>query len=213
MNINPSAKTILCFGDSNTWGDMPGADGRWPADVRWPGVLQSELGNDYEVISEGLCGRTFGDVDLKKPYRAGISYLRPCLQSHKPLDFVIVMLGTNDIKEEFGLSEDDIAQYLKETLELIREETDARVLVICPPPIRVGGWKSAWLFRQRALEMFKTLPGKFEEVTKKQKCLYLNAGDYITSSAKDGFHLDSEMHKILGEVLAKRTREVLPADA
>lgn len=56
--IKTSAKTILCYGDSNTWGNVPSSFLRYPRDVRWPAVLQNLLGEDYEVISEGLCGRT-----------------------------------------------------------------------------------------------------------------------------------------------------------
>lgn len=51
-------KSILCFGDSNTWGWNPGNASRYSLDQRWPGLLMKELGPDYYVIEEGLSGRT-----------------------------------------------------------------------------------------------------------------------------------------------------------
>jgi lysophospholipase L1-like esterase len=66
MNTNPNAKTIVCYGDSNTWGDNPDFDERYPANVRWPGILQDLLGDEYDVVNEGLRGRTFIAVELEK---------------------------------------------------------------------------------------------------------------------------------------------------
>jgi len=87
-------KTIVCFGDSNTWGFDPASGERFPADVRWPGVLRAQLGGGYQVIEEGLNGRTTTVDDPLQPHRNGLTYLPPCLESHKPLDLVTIMLGT-----------------------------------------------------------------------------------------------------------------------
>lgn len=90
--------TILCYGDSNTYGYNPVNGLRYPKDVRWTGVLQKMLGEEYEVIEEGCNGRTTVFEDAKEPWKAGLGYLRPCLNTHKPIDFVIMMLGSNDLK-------------------------------------------------------------------------------------------------------------------
>ncbi len=96
-------KTILCYGDSNTWGYIPATAGRYPPDVRWPGVMRKLLGEKYNVIEEGLNGRTTVWEDPYKPGRNGLELLIPILDSHNPIDLVVVMLGTNDLKHFYGV--------------------------------------------------------------------------------------------------------------
>ena len=111
MQIGMSGlKEVLCYGDSNTWGYNPITKERYEKDERWTGVLQNALGNDYHVIEEGLNGRTTVWDDPIEGFKNGKTYLIPCLETHKPLDLVIIMLGTNDLKKRFSLSAYDIAQ-------------------------------------------------------------------------------------------------------
>ena len=106
-------KRIMCFGDSLTWGWIPVAEGvpttRYPADVRWTGVLQSELGSGFLVIEEGLSARTTMLSDPTDPRLDGSAYLPSALASHLPLDLVILMLGTNDTKAYFHRTPFEIA--------------------------------------------------------------------------------------------------------
>jgi lysophospholipase L1-like esterase len=106
-------KTVLCFGDSNTWGCMPltGPEPprRYGPSRRWPGVLRRELGDGHWVVEEGLNGRTTVWDDALEPHRNGRDLLLPSLLTHQPVDLVIVMLGTNDLKRRFGLGARDIA--------------------------------------------------------------------------------------------------------
>ena len=99
----------MCFGDSNTWGYSPTTGQRYPANVRWTGVLQAELGSDYHVIEEGLNGRTTVWEDPIEGDKVGKRHLPVLLQSHAPLDLVVVMLGTNDLKMRFSAHASDIA--------------------------------------------------------------------------------------------------------
>ena len=103
-------RTVLCYGDSNTWGYDPATRTRYPPHVRWTGVLATRLGAEYRVVEEGLNGRTTRWDDPIEPGRNGLTYLRPCIESHQPLDVIIIMLGTNDLKRRFDLSASDIAQ-------------------------------------------------------------------------------------------------------
>ncbi|MEK4239293.1 GDSL-type esterase/lipase family protein [Paenibacillus sp. FSL H7-0714] len=103
-------RTIVCFGDSNTWGYDAETDQRFNDEIRWTGLLHAELGDAYRVIEEGLPGRTSVSDDPLFEGLAGISYLYPCLMSHAPLDLVVIMLGTNDTKEIFALTSYNIAQ-------------------------------------------------------------------------------------------------------
>src|SRR6266542_4369683 len=113
-------RTILCFGDSNTWGYPPGGGERLPRDIRWPGALQRLLGKGYHVIEEGLNGRT---ATVEHPWVEGRSsrpYLLPCCRSHAPLDLVIIYLGTNDLADRYQLSAADIAQACASLVRVVR---------------------------------------------------------------------------------------------
>ena len=133
-------KTILCYGDSNTWGYNPSTGGRYPRDVRWPGVLRRELGDDYLVIEEGLNGRTTVWDDPIEGYKNGKEYLVPCLETHKPLDLVIILLGTNDLKVRFSVSAYDIANGAGALVQIVQKSEIGpggrapQVLLLAPPP-------------------------------------------------------------------------------
>src|SRR5260221_1661566 len=140
MNLNPKAIRILCYGDSNTWGRDPHGKGiRYPVNVRWTGLLQDALGNNYWIIEEGLGGRTTAlDQDNKEDMN-GLRYLKPCLETHNPVDFVILMLGTNDFKEQLHQSSQDIANNISKLLDLIKkygwnnEKKSPEIILLSPP--------------------------------------------------------------------------------
>ena len=120
MIIKDEAKTILCYGDSNTWGAIPSSDERYQRSIRWPSALQNLLGSEFEIISEGLPGRTLVAHDPNKPHRTGITHLQTFLESSEPLSLVIIMLGTNDVKGIYNLSAADIAEHLNQTIKFIK---------------------------------------------------------------------------------------------
>lgn len=97
-------KTIVCYGDSNTWGYDPVTMDRLPITQRWTGVLAQELGAGYRVIEEGLNGRTTVWDDPIEGYKNGKEYLIPCLETHRPIDLITILLGTNDLKMRFSVS-------------------------------------------------------------------------------------------------------------
>ena len=114
-------KRILCIGDSNTWGYIPGSGERYEKNVRWTGKLAQTLGENYEVIEEGMNGRTTAFTDKIEPGTAALDYLYPCLISQFPLDYIIVMLGTNDTKTRYGVNTVEIGYGLDEVLLKIEE--------------------------------------------------------------------------------------------
>lgn len=103
-------KRVLCYGDSNTWAPDMDSGGRLNDSDRWTGRLAQHLGKDWTIIEEGLSGRTTVLDDPYEPFRNGRQYLTPCLLSHQPLDLVIVMLGTNDLKSRFNVTAEDIGR-------------------------------------------------------------------------------------------------------
>jgi lysophospholipase L1-like esterase len=133
----PERRTVVCFGDSNTWGYVPGSNAsRFPREVRWPVRLADALGDGWEVIAEGLNGRTATVESPLAEGRNALPYLLPCLQSHAPVDVLVIYLGTNDVNPRYGFSEQDVARCVGRLVGVARaaEAGDPHVIVICPPP-------------------------------------------------------------------------------
>jgi lysophospholipase L1-like esterase len=205
-------KTILCYGDSNTWGYQPGTGQRYTRDIRWTGVLQKQLGADYYIIEEGLNGRTTVHDDPLEPGRNGLTYLMPCLLSHRPIDLVVLMLGTNDLKTRFSLPAMDIAKGIETIVTTILqsqaglEERSPELLLLTPPPIgKLTEFKDRFLQGKDKSLLFSTL---FKEVSKQFKCSFLDTGKIIASSDIDGIHLDRDSHLKLGLEIAKAVRAI-----
>ena len=124
-------KTILCYGDSNTWGYDPQKGGRYPKPIRWTSVLQETLGKNFDIIAEGLNGRTtVWDDPVEGEHRNGKKYLLPCLHTHKPIDLVILFLGSNDLKYRFSVTSEDIAKSVLSLVNIIKKAKQDR---ICSP--------------------------------------------------------------------------------
>jgi lysophospholipase L1-like esterase len=206
-------KTILCYGDSNTWGYRPVTKDRYSLEERWPGVLQRELGAGYYVVAEGLNGRTTVWDDPIEGYKNGKEQLIPILTSHKPLDLVIIMLGTNDLKRRFGLGAYDIAEGAGTLVEIVQksdcgpQNRPPQALLMAPPPIAK---------LTEYTEMFEGAEAKshqfaahYRRVAQEYGCAFLDAGQVITSSDLDGIHFDVGEHKKLGLAVAARVREIL----
>ncbi|MEW5976999.1 MAG: SGNH/GDSL hydrolase family protein [Acidobacteriota bacterium] len=206
-------KTILCYGDSNTWGYAPVSKERYAPEVRWPGVLKRSLGADFHVIEEGLNGRTTVLDDAIEPYRNGKEYLIPCLISHKPLDLVIILLGTNDLKRRFSLPPSDIARGAGQLVELVLKSDTGpngkapRVLLISPAPL-AKLTELAEMFEGAEEKSFK-LGRHYREIATQLGCPFLDAGEIVKSSDRDGIHLEAEAHEKLGKAIASRVTEIL----
>ena len=214
-------KTILCYGDSNTWGYIPGSAVRYALHQRWTGVLQHVLGAGFVVIEEGLNSRTTVLDDPTKPFKNGKDYLIPCLDSHAPLDVVILMLGTNDLKHRFGLSAFDIGANVATLLGLVKQSTSSsaggspQVLLMAPPPVgrltTVGPTNFPEIFRG-AEEKSKMLGEVYQKFAQEAGVAFLDTSEVIISSDVDGIHFEAEEHRKLGEAVAKRVQQLLAED-
>ena len=205
-------KTVLCYGDSNTWGYDPATRTRYPPDVRWTGVLASRLGAEYRVAEEGLNGRTTRWDDPIELDRNGLAYLRPCIESHQPLDLIVVMLGTNDLKRRFNLSASDIAQSAAGLAEMAwqlahaRDGSQAEVLLVAPPAV-----STLTEFDQMfdgAREKSRQFSHYYRLAAGWRHLPFFDAGSVIVSSEKDGIHFDAEEHRKLGEALVEDVRRL-----
>jgi lysophospholipase L1-like esterase len=212
-------KTAVCYGDSNTWGCIPMSSwtdgGRHEPAQRWPNVMKTVFGEDWTVVAEGLPGRTTVHEDpVEGGHLSGLAYLRPCLESHRPIDLVAFMLGTNDFKRRFGLEAEDIARGV-ERLVLEASRLDVfggqapRVLVICPPPIEVVGVFTTMF--EDADRKSRQLAPLLKEAAERCGAGFFDAGTVIRSSKIDGIHLDADAQVALGRAVAGAAQRMLTA--
>lgn len=205
-------KTILCYGDSNTWGYDPKTAKRLDYNSRWPGVVRNTLGSDYYIIEEGLPGRTTVWDDPIEEHKNGKTYLLPCIFSHMP-DLVIIMLGTNDLKYRFSLTASDISKGAKLLANMVLKsnagpegESSPYVLLIAPPPVaRLTGFAEMFINAEEKSLKF----GEYYSMAAKEcGCHFLDAGSIIHSSDMDGIHLEKSQHEKLGKEIASKIQEI-----
>ena len=211
-------RVVLAYGDSNTHGTMPMANleamGRFgPAD-RWPGVCAAALGAGWRVVEEGLPGRTTVHPDpIEGVYKNGLALLPGILESHRPLDAVVIMLGTNDLQQRFSVPPVDIGESVSQLVHYVRHsytgpgEGQPKILLVAPPPaLEVGCFE----------EMFAGAAAKsarfgrtYADVARRHGCGFLDAGDVIVSSPLDGIHFDAAEHAKLGAAIAVAVRNLV----
>ena len=199
-------KSVLCYGDSNTWGFCPQTEGRYGHNERWTRVLQRLLGDEYWVIEEGLNGRTTVHDDPVEGHKSGLAYLVPCLESHKPLDVVVLLLGTNDLKARFAQSARDIGRAIERLVRVVQySETGPngsapRVLLLAPPPLAtLTGFAQTFV---GAPEKSRGLASEYRGVAEARGCDFLDTGTVIVSSEADGIHFDADQLPKLARAVA-----------
>jgi lysophospholipase L1-like esterase len=206
-------KTILCFGDSNTWGFDPATKQRLPEDVRWTGVLQRELGPRYNVIEEGLNGRTTVWDDPIEEGRSGKLYLAPCLLSHQPIHLVVLMLGTNDLKKRYSISPFDLGRSIGLLLNMISRSptgpagASPKILLMSPPHVGDLG-EFAEMF-EGAGEKSKGVAHYYLQQAQLYGCDFLDAATVVVPSRHDGVHLDPAEHAKLGVAVANMVQQAV----
>lgn len=204
--------TILCFGDSNTHGTkpLPAQDviDRYGPAERWPGVMAGALGPGYRIIEEGLPGRTtVHDDPIEGAHMNGLSALPMLIGSHSPLDLVILMLGTNDLKSRFAVSAADIAASIERLVNTLRVLCAApgriqpKLMIIAPPPIREVDWLADKFVGGAAKS--QALGAAIHRSADRLCTAFLDAGEHIQVSPIDGLHYDAETHVTLGRVVAR----------
>jgi lysophospholipase L1-like esterase len=204
---------IMCYGDSNAWGYSPESRDRFPRDLRWTGVLQRVLGGGYAVIEEGQGGRTTVWDDPVEGQKNGKAYLVPCLESHAPLDLVVLMLGTNDLKKRFSVSAYDIAQSVAALLDIIQRSGAGRnngapkILLLAPPPL--GKLTELAEMFDGGAEKSKKFGPYYREVAGRFGCSFLDTADVIRSSPLDGVHFEREEHLKLGQAVAALVKSIM----
>lgn len=203
----------MTFGDSNTHGTPPmptrDAEGRFSLGVRWPTVADAALGPNWAVIEEGLPGRTtaYECPDMGAHMNGQIG-LRIALESHGPIDLLVLMLGTNDLQTKFGATASMITGGMASLLSIAQSSayqtrhSGFEVLMICPPAVTESGTfgKDFYLGAAKSAD----LPMHYAALADTWGVHFLNAGQFIETSPVDGVHFDADAHITLGKAVAEK---------
>ncbi len=218
-------RRVLVFGDSNTWGWVPVERGfpttRYGKGVRWPGVAQSTLGSGYEIVEEGLSGRTTDLADPSTPEFAGAgldgsAYLPAAVASHLPLDLVVIMLGTNDLKAAFDRSPAEVAAGMRKLVEVVTSMRRAawtvyeapKVLIVAPPPLTRTARFPAEAFAG-GIEKSRAIADGYAAIAMQADVEFFDAGTVASADGVDGLHLSEAAHRAIGLALADRIRAIV----
>ena len=210
QSISKQPITIVCYGDSNTWGFHPETWGRYPHEERWTTLLQEKLGSDYLVIPEGLNSRTTAfDPAGDEAWKNGLYAISPVIGTHKPIDILLFMLGTNDCKftqnvtaEEIAAGMDQLLTQAEKTCKEVQGDTPV-MIVVAPPAILpdLEGTSFEKEFDVTSSEKSIELAQYYEEVAKKHNCIFIKATNQAEISPIDGVHLTTNGHAQLAEII------------
>lgn len=206
-------KTVLTFGDSNTYGTPPaharGEYKRYGPEVRWPTVMHKALGSGWTLIEEGLPGRTTNRADpVMGPHMDGQLGLRIALESHGPIDLLIMMLGTNDMQTHHGAAVDQVVAGLAGLLAIARSEPYQTrhggfdIMLIAPPSVLEQGTYRDTLLAARGKSL--ELPFAIAQLADHWGIDFLDASAHIESSPVDGLHFEAKDHVTLGHAVAAK---------
>ena len=206
-------KQILAFGDSNTWGLVPGShpQKRYPWGVRWTSLLQ-EKDENLRVAEEGLCGRTTIFEDGLRPGRKAVNSLDPLLESQYPLDGAILMLGTNDCKTFYNASPYVIGKGMEKCLDILEKYiSPEKILLISPLHLGDDVWRPEKdpEFGGESVAISKELKEVYREIAARRGTVFLAASDYVSASAVDDEHMDEEGHRIFADAVYKHLEPII----
>ena len=203
-------KHILCFGDSNTWGYDAATGGRFDDDTRWTMQLTKRLGEKYYVIEEGLSGRTACFEDPLNEGLSGLSVLAPILQSHAPLDLLVLMLGTNDCKQRFAATpvniKDALTRLVKKARQLDIWRSVPRILIVAPIIIdeRLYSSPNAAGMGEGCVEKSRQLPQLFQDAAREHGCSFLDCNPYVNPAEGDYMHFDPDSNRSFAQAVKEK---------
>lgn len=217
MPSRTERKRIVCFGDSNTWGFDASTGGRFPEGIRWTTLLDEYLGDEYLIVEEGLPGRTAVLEDPLLEGMNGSTYLQPCLMSHSPIELVIIMLGTNDAKQRFGLTSYNIAQGIAKLSLKAKQLLSAQngqhshVLVVVPPPIEEKYAETPIVksMGKDCDQKTEHLAAHLTELLQESRIELLDTKGKVPMNQIDYMHLDVEGHELLAKLVFNKVKTIL----
>lgn len=219
VSLKRSLKNILIFGDSNSWGYVDEDNGK-RYESRWPIIFESNLnkvGIDCKIIEDALPGRTtnIDDGEDGKHLNGTVTF-KSTLLSHSPIDIVIILLGTNDLKARFARQPKDVANGVLDLISIANDtnsgegtwhdEKKSEVVILIPPILGKLSRNESWINYKEwigAFEKSKKLNEFYKDICKAEKIEFIDTSEFIVSSENDPIHWSKKTHKNFGEILAK----------
>ena len=205
-------RQILCFGDSNTYGLVPGMQERYGWGIRWTSIVEETVRKwGCHVIEEGLCGRTTTFEDLYRKGRKGTDLLPVLLETHTPIDIVILMLGTNDCKTAYGATPERIGEGIEKLVDQIKTyNADAQILLLSPIALAEGVWEEGYdpEFDENSVAVSKALPKVYAEIADRRGIDFLAASDYACADDADREHLGVVGHRRLADAIITKLEDM-----
>jgi len=209
-------RTVLCFGDSNTWGcppyDNPAqAPVRIAHERRWPNIMGALLGRDIHIVEEGLSGRTtVFDDPIEGLHKNGARTMIALIESHAPIDVLVMMLGTNDFKDQYSVSSFNSARGMLTLIQMVKGyyaliERGPEILVVTPPSISASAEPAMWGDGHRKCAGHAYY---LQQVAERTGCFHFDANK-VVMAGNDGVHLDDAAHAVLGAALAREVAQIL----
>ena len=202
---------ILCFGDSNTYGYRPDGTGRFDENTRWTSLLQKKLGTEHRIIEEGLCGRTTVFSDELREGRRGLDMIGITMETHNPVDLLVLMLGTNDCKTRYNASAGTIAKGLIQVIEKAKKYSSQPFELLIISPILLGkgvgdeGFDPE--FDLASEKVSKQLAYEYQKVARRYHAAFLDASKVAVPSETDREHLDESGHAALADSIYQTLRK------
>lgn len=208
-------KTILAYGDSLTFGHDAETGGRHAYENRWPTALEQGLMGKARVIAEGLGGRTtvFDDFSAAAD-RNGARILPTLLDTHKPLDLVILFLGTNDLKPYINGTASGAAMGIKRLVEIVKTHPfgvhpTPKVIVVSPPltvPTAHADLKPMFRLGAEEAPLFAE---HYARIARDSGAGFFDAAKVAVATPLDGVHLDAANTRAIGTGLVPLVQSTL----
>lgn len=209
-------KHIVCYGDSNTWGYCAATGGRYEDDVRWTCLLQEQLGEGWLVAEEGVCGRTTVFEDPLTEGLCGFAHLSPALYAHSPLDLLVVMLGTNDCKQRYSATAQNIADGLARLVTRAKQlpvwAGEPKVLIVAPIVMGEGVYQTPRVCEEmgaESVEKSRLLPALMERTARETGCEFMDCNPYVQPGEADWMHFDKASQARFALALEAKIRVLL----
>ena len=205
-------KRILCFGDSNTYGYKPDRSGQFNENIRWTGLLSKSLGDDFTIIEDGVCGRTLALDDPMFVGKKEIKSIENSIRSNSPIDLLIIMLGTNDLKYLYRMAAEKITEncgkLIDKAISSCENPDSIQILLISPILLGENILSINSTYNAQSVKTSHSLAKEFENLAKKKNCYFLAAENYAVASDVDCEHMTAAEHKKLATAIEKEILKI-----
>ncbi len=205
-------KKVLCFGDSNTYGFVPGKCTRYDKNTRWTGVLQALCGSDFSII-EGGCNNRTAFVDNPAGVEQTGYKILPEYFTKDYFDIVVLAIGINDLQLFFRPTLEEFEQGMEKLIKITKDlSPNAKIILVCPSKLDLAGIKSgvfSFQFDEISVEKSGKLSPIYKSLAEKYKCHFIDLNNIVDVSPLDGLHFSAESHKKIAENLYKNLKQTI----